>query len=120
MENNNTEPFEELLIPRGELRNISSTSYRVYTDRKNYKLVEAACALEALTTSGVGAAYKIERYDPLSENIIHINYAMSGARNGAMPDEPAQVLPIEVQPPVADPASPLSTADVKKLLDGEQ
>ena len=66
------QPFEELLIPRRELHDVSTTRYRVYRDIKSYKLVEAVSALDALIRSGVGKAYKIERYNPFDENIIQL------------------------------------------------
>lgn len=64
--------FEELIIPRKELGESFSTHYRVYSSPRSYKIVSASSALEALTVSGVGRAYKIERHNPLGDNVIQI------------------------------------------------
>jgi|GEM_PF-1844079 len=64
--------FEELYIPRKQLHDAVTLRYRVYNDARNYKLVEAGSALEALTRSGITKAYKIERHNPLGENVIQI------------------------------------------------
>lgn len=80
------QPFEELLIPHRELHDVSATHYRVYRDIKSYKLVEAVSALDALMRSGVGKAYKIERYNPLAENIIQLGQ-VAGISDNSGSDE---------------------------------
>lgn len=72
----NTEPFEELFIPRKELQSSSAMLYRVYSDYKNFELVEAASALDALAISKKRNVYKIQRHDPLGYNVIHLNQVM--------------------------------------------
>lgn len=67
--------FEELYIPHRELQNPSAVCYRVYRDEKNYELLEAVSALAALTQSGIEKPYKIERHNPLGNNIIHLKNA---------------------------------------------
>ncbi len=128
---NNTEPFEELFIPRRETQGDSATRYRVYTDAKNYKLVEAVSALDAITNSGVARAYKIERHNPMGENIIHINISknqpIQRAEAKAIVAEAAPIAE-EIAPPETSaepsiqadtpPAAALSNDDVEKLLNG--
>ena len=102
------QPFEELMIPRRELQNNSAMRYRVYRDTKSYKLVEAISALDALTRSGISKAYKIERYNPLSDNIVHLGQVekLLSGENVADIDDVADVadvkandvLPIKTEP----------------------
>ncbi len=113
MKESTTESFEELLIPRRDMHDVGVSRYRVYSDYKNYKLVEASSALAALAASGITRAYKIERHDPFSENIIHITIAPENIK-------PENIKPENQEAETAAPASaaPLSNDDVEKLLSG--
>ncbi len=70
------ETFEELFIPRKELQSSNAMVYRVYSDYKNFELVEAASALDALAISKKRNVYKVQRHDPLGYNVIHLNQVM--------------------------------------------
>ncbi len=72
-----TDPFEELMIPRRELHAPSVMIYRVYSDYKHFELVEAMSALDALSASKIKNIYKIERHDPLADNVIHLNQVIN-------------------------------------------
>ncbi|MFW0777014.1 MAG: hypothetical protein ACN2B6_04770 [Rickettsiales bacterium] len=56
-----TESFEELPMPRKDVAQLSMGSYRIYKNAKEFVTVQASSAIEALQTSGVKSAYKIER-----------------------------------------------------------
>lgn len=64
------QPFEELIIPRRDMFDVTGSYYRVYSDSKNYTLVEATSALDALRNNGISKAYKIERHNPMGDNVI--------------------------------------------------
>jgi hypothetical protein len=68
---NPTKPFEPLIFPRKET-SVTAGRYRVYSDPKNFVLVEAKSALEAFESSANPKAYKIVREDLLSSNLIDI------------------------------------------------
>ena len=68
MEHN--KPFEQLAIPRKDLRSLASR-YRVYTNPREFSVVEAHTALEALEVSGVKGAYKIVKDDPMGNNMLN-------------------------------------------------
>lgn len=56
-----TSAFEQLPLARADFPTLPIGQYRVYTDQKNFKLVQAISAVEALETSGFTQAFKIER-----------------------------------------------------------
>jgi hypothetical protein len=141
-----TEPFEELMIPRRDLPVSSAIIYRVYSDYKNFELVEASSALEAMENSKIKNVYKIKRHDPLEENVIHMNRDVKNIikDNVITPlpqaeispvSEPVQVAevaevvepavapepiaeePVAVESASSEPAA-LSNEDVDKLLNG--
>lgn len=68
----NTEQFEELFIPRRELHFSDYTLYRIYRDSRSFELVEASSAIEALSKSKIRKVYKVERHDPMADNVIHL------------------------------------------------
>jgi hypothetical protein len=132
-----TEPFEELPIPRRELQNPSTVLYRVYRDYKNYELVEAVSALDALSHSKIKNIYKIERHNPLGDNVIQLNQvigALGGddrenispenrpqteeaAKIAALPEQSVAEKAVEMSPPpAAQESAPLSNDDIDKLL----
>ncbi len=76
---NTTEQFEELMIPRKELHISDAMFYRVYHDRIKFELVQAVSALDALSQSKVKNVYKIERHDPMSDNVIHLQQVMAAS-----------------------------------------
>lgn len=134
------EPFEELSLPRRNLDNLSELRYRVYKDAKNYEVVEAVSALDALQKSSIAKAYKIERHNPLADNVLHLSVIrqLQGINDEDIIDshvsEILQETPAhhahapvsdivkaiaehdeKVEEALADPA-PLSNEDVDKLL----
>lgn len=136
-----TEPFEELMIPRRELHTPSAVIYRVYRDYKNFELVEAVSALDALAVSKNKNVYKIERHNPLGDNVIHLKQVMKmfSSEGGDMEENFAgsviqqQDVPVPITIPVAEEAipepiekpaaapmedAPLSNDDIDKLLNG--
>jgi len=129
------EAFEELVIPRKELPQLSGR-YRVYKDASDYITVEAGSALEALKLCGLPKVHRIERDAIYLTNVLNLQ-ALSNTPApaaptvgelelvpvaGATPPEApaaasdAAPLALDAQAPVADAA--LSTADVDKLLQG--
>ncbi|MEK6745992.1 MAG: hypothetical protein AABY33_03060 [Pseudomonadota bacterium] len=130
----NEEPFEELIIPRRDMQISAATVYRIYSDYKNFQLVEAGSALEAIAMCGNQNVYKIKRHDPLGDNVIHLNQAVlpiitqnqiiavdNVVTEKAM-QEPAENTEVsEEQTAAASQAAaetPLSNDDIDKLLNG--
>jgi hypothetical protein len=138
-----TEPFEELLIPRKDLPVSSAIIYRVYSDHKNFELIEAASALDALAGSKIRNVYKVRRHDPLGDNVIQLNRIISDvsadsssvkvevSEVAASPQQ--EVIPsVEVAPlvveavesvvetstPVSTEPAALSNDEIDKLLNG--
>ncbi len=130
-----TEPmqsaFEALPMPRKNVPQLFGGSYRVYRSSRDFVVVEAHCALEALERSGLHSAVKIER-----ESMDNISVLSAAAwRTGALSEAPAQAPAptdaalaadsaqeakdtILLDVPQAAPATdqPLSNEDVEKLL----
>jgi len=102
------QPFEELIIPRRDMFNIAETRYRVYFDAKNYKLIEAVSALDALRSSGISKAYKIERHNPMGDNIIQFSHQPIIApvilENNATPNDVHEY--VEIEPEKIEKISP--------------
>jgi hypothetical protein len=76
-------------------------SYRVYKTPVEFTTVTAASALEALKTSGVPAAYKVERHWLDSDNVIDAAQAQA-----LLGDKAA--LPADAQATAAAPEPPKS------------
>mgnify|MGYP003392965386 CR=1 FL=1 len=130
------EPFEELIIPRREMQISTATIYRIYSDYKNFQLVEAGSALEAIAMMGNKNVYKIKRHDPLGDNVIHLNQAVRPiavqnhniavdnmvVENTIPVQEAAAITEVsEEQTAAASQAAaetPLSNDDIDKLLNG--
>ena len=71
------QPFEELYIPRKDFSHSSGMMYRVYKDQKNFQVVEAMSALDALAQSNVKQAYKIVRHNPMDNNVLQLNQVLN-------------------------------------------
>ena len=76
---NTTESFEELIIPRKDLHISDEMIYRVYSDRKNFELIEAVSALDAMAQSKIKNVYKVERHDPMANNVIHLSQVLGSS-----------------------------------------
>jgi len=72
---NNTENFEELVIPRKDINLSSAAFYRVYRDNRYFELIEAVSALDAISKSKIDNIYKVERHNPMAGNVIHFSQA---------------------------------------------
>lgn len=130
----NEEPFEELIIPRRDMQISAATVYRIYSDYKNFQLVEAGSALEAISMCGNQNVYKIKRHDPLGDNVIHLNQAVrpiitqnqiitvdNAVAEKAVQEQAENTEVSEEQTAVASQAAaeaPLSNDDIDKLLNG--
>lgn len=129
------EPFEELIIPRRDIQVSTASIYRVYSDHKNFQLVEAGSALEAIAICGNKNIHKIKRHDPLGDNVIHLNQAerpiAAPNQNIAVENVAPEIVAPEQAPTSAEPApeqivaaqaaaadTPLSNDDIDKLLNG--
>ncbi len=62
-------PFEQLPLARTSAPASLVGQYRIYTDNKNFKLVQADSAVNALELSGLLQAFKIER-EALHKNTL--------------------------------------------------
>jgi len=123
------EPFESLTLPHREVPQLTLSRYRVYKNAKDYVLVEAGNAMEALKTSGLAQATLIERDIFFSNNVLSVQTleekspaasppAAEPAAAAAPVPEPKQAdaAPAQTSPAVAE--TPLSNDEVNKLLQG--
>jgi|GEM_PF-4566539 len=130
--------FKDLALPRKDLPVVAQSRYLVYKDAKEFIIVDAANAKEALAASGLTDVYRIKRENRLLNNIL--SFALTG-RDSATPKEapkveasepvaPPETAPpaepataAEPPPPVAEPPKPedsaaLSNEEVSNLLKG--
>ena len=131
------QPFEELYIPKKEVGDFSASRYRVYFDAKNYKLIEAVSAMDALMRRGVNHAYKIQKHDPMAANVLQLPQMAGLMGLGVAVEQAAPIVamatpPVESEPEVHDyveisaPIEPhkqevhvgLSNEEVERLLNG--
>lgn len=112
------EPFETLPMPRKDIPQPASGSYRVYKNAKEFVVVEAGSALEALQVSGVQTPHKIER-----DSIDYIRVLSPSAWDSFGPQTAAPVAEAKETVLIESPAAPaavpetsLSNDDVNKLL----
>jgi hypothetical protein len=70
-------PFEQLPLARTSIPAALIGLYRIYTDNKNFKLVQADSAVTALETSGLLEAFKIEREAIHKNTLIAPNFAQA-------------------------------------------
>ena len=68
------EHFEQLPLARADMPAGTAGQYRVYSDSKNYKRIEAASAVSALELSGMANAFKIERESMYKASLILPNF----------------------------------------------
>lgn len=85
--------FEELPLARTASRPVLAGQYRIYSDEKNFTLVAASSAADALRASGVMQVYKIERESLTKCTLIKPDFggAIEGEKKpeeGAAPAEP--------------------------------
>ena len=71
--------FEQLPLARADVRLSLVGQYRIYTDGKNFKLVEADSAVHALEQSGLDKAFKIEREAWHKTALITPNFPQAAA-----------------------------------------
>lgn len=110
-------------MPRKDIPQPASGSYRVYSNAKEFVVVNASSALEALQASGVQSAYKIERE---SIDYVHVlspsAWSNSASAQVPVPNSVAAEAKETVFIPEAtaqvskDAEAPLSNDDVNKLL----
>ena len=84
--------------------------YRVYKDAKEFTVVEAPSALQALQASGLKTAFRIERDGALASNLIDLK---------KLPEAPA-AKPAEAAKPAAPAAEEVKPGETDKALSGEQ
>jgi|NOAtaT_6_FD_contig_21_4899243_length_623_multi_6_in_0_out_0_1 hypothetical protein len=124
--------FEALPMPRKNVPQLFGGSYRVYRSSRDYVVVEAGSALEALERSGLSMAHKIERESMDNISVLsaaawrtgelsprpHLQpEAAQSAPVPAVNEDPKETVMLEVAAADAAPAEqPLSNDDVEKLL----
>ena len=72
-------PFEQLPLARTSIPAALIGLYRIYTDNKNFKLVQADSAVNALELSGLLQAFKIEREALHKNTLLTPNFASAAA-----------------------------------------
>lgn len=124
------EMFQSLSLPHKDLPEAAGSRYRVYSDAKNFVVVEADNAQDALAASGLAKAHRILRESLFRDNVLTI--ALAAKAEAAPKEEHATEVPAEsakpeesAAPPAAaepaaasEPEAPLSNEDVNKLLEG--
>jgi hypothetical protein len=108
METTSTEPFEQLPLARTELPMALEGQYRVYSDHKNFKLVQAISAVNALEASGLEQAFKIERESLSKSTLIKPNFSSDAVVPAEVPVEATAAPAAET--PTADAAAPEAPA----------
>ncbi len=83
-----TKQFETLTIPRKELTKVGMC-YRVYETARDFKIVEAGTAMEALEACGLKSAYKIMREDVM-------NYSLLGSEVWELPEASHLLMTVDV------------------------
>lgn len=86
MENTAAENFEQLPLAKAEIPVALEGQYRVYTDHKNFKLVQAISAVNAMEVSGLSQVFKIEREALYKNTLIKPNMAAAPATDAAAAD----------------------------------
>lgn len=71
--------FEQLPLARTTMQMSLAGQYRIYTDHKNFKLVQADSAVNALEQSGIARAFKIERETLYKNTLIAPNFPQAEA-----------------------------------------
>ena len=103
-------PFEPIKLPH-KAASAGKSTYRVYSDTNNFKLVEAENAAAALKASGMAEARRIERFTPTMQSVLDARIFSEIAAT------PPESKPAETSAPVEQKsATPLSSDDVSKLL----
>lgn len=80
--------FEQLPLARAEFPSMPAGQYRVYSDQKNFKLVQAISAVGALEASGWPKAFKIEREDMHKNALLTPNFGTQEPKE-PLADSPA-------------------------------
>ena len=75
--------FEQLPLAKSTIVVASAGHYRVYSDKKSFKLVEADSAVHALEASGLIQAFKIERQSLHGERLILPNFGAASVGGAA-------------------------------------
>ncbi|MDX1974413.1 MAG: hypothetical protein SFT92_01930 [Rickettsiales bacterium] len=104
------ETFSELPFKRKALIPEHKSGYRIYRGVKDYVVVQAATAKEALELSGITDAYKIERHDMSSKSVVDESiFGQEAAPKAA--DATAQAAPIEEAAAQTQPAEPAESSE---------
>lgn len=102
-------PFEPIKLPKKATAAGKST-YRVYSDASNFKLVEAENAAAALKASGMAEARRIERFTPTMQSVLDARIFSEVAA------KPPEAKPADAPAPTEQKPEPLSSEDVSQLL----
>jgi hypothetical protein len=94
--------FESLPLPRKDVPQAEISNYRVYSDSKNFVMITALSALEALQSSAISSPYKIQR-DSLDLTKVFDPKAWFNAAGEGKP------LPSDPQAPAENAATAAST-----------
>jgi hypothetical protein len=107
--------FTPLDLPK---KGVSPTEsrYRVYKDAKEFSVVDAPSALQALQASGLKTAYRIERDSIFAGNLVDLKKLPDAPPPAAAAAPAAPAAPEEAKP--AEPDKGLSGAEVDQLLKG--
>jgi hypothetical protein len=116
--------FEIMPITKCDIPRLLEGSYRVYKSYREYVVVSAESALEALQLSGLDNVHKIEResmdnISVLSASAWHEKKAVPANLTGQPAEKKDTILvtvPESMPPAAAEPPQELSDDEVNKLL----
>jgi len=120
--------FKNLDIPRKEIEQEEGLQYRVYSTAKEFTMVIAANAQEAISLSAVKSPLKVVRHMPMDCNVLEFPIksvvdnggAAKISASGDTVAEVAVVVPEDEEVTSAEvTAQALSNDDVEKLLGGD-
>lgn len=81
--------LNELFLKEKSVSEKSQKGYRVYTDKNNFQVVEAATAAEAIEKSGIRTPYKIEPAGVIKKSIFTQAELVENQPAQATPQNPA-------------------------------
>lgn len=88
--------FKTLPIKRKSISADTRSGYRIYSDAKNFTVVQAETAKEAIEKSGVAHPYKVARQETIAKTIYEDGLLVEPVEK--VPEVPAEVAAAEIVP----------------------
>ena len=134
-ESQTSQIFSSFQLPRKEMHDLDITRYRVYSTRREYMLIVADSAAEAMQRARMVSPFKVVREFPLYCTLLSPDWiglvedeaadVVKSSASSAAPELPAEIsvapepdTMAQEQPAAAEPAAKLSQDEINKLLEG--